>query len=270
MSSVNEILTRLNLSRRDLSNVSLSQLETVFKNLTVKEISTLCAVNRRFNTLCKNESFWKRKVSDDYGIKKKYGDTWRKTAITMDKVDMINLSAKLIDGITYMEILNDTVQNGAITVLDLQFLHLIPYLIHDAADLQFDVHDEKSMQDLADEVLSRDYVNDDVTDLQVGMHDENTIQDFANANLDKPYTSDELNAIFLIKSRAIDVIYATVVIYKGGGIYLPGDTLDDSITAGITTGMDLQPYQFLRDMIDPIIYVMQFSTFSHDRLRLIR
>ncbi len=36
MDSVDEILTRLNLSRRDLNNVSLSQLETVFKDLTVK------------------------------------------------------------------------------------------------------------------------------------------------------------------------------------------------------------------------------------------
>ncbi len=122
------------------------------------------------------------------------------------------------------------------------------------------------MQNLSDKVLSRDYVNDDVIDLQVDMHDEKTIQDFANTNLGKPYTSDELDTIFLIKSRAIDVIYATVFIYEGGDLYLPGDTLDYSITIGIY----LQTYEFLREMIDPIIYVMQFSTFPHNRLRLIR
>ncbi len=70
MASVSEILARLNLNKRDLNNISLSQLKTIFKDFTVKEISKLCVVNKRFNTLCKDESFWRNKVFDDYGIRK--------------------------------------------------------------------------------------------------------------------------------------------------------------------------------------------------------
>nr|QBK93700.1 MAG: F-box-like protein [Pithovirus LCPAC406] len=234
MASVNEILTRLNLNRRDLSNVSLSQLETVFKDLTVKEISTLCAVNRRFNTLCKDESFWRNKVFDDYGIKKKYGSTWRQTAITMDKVNMINLGTKWIDGRTYREILDDALKNGADTVLEAQIQYLLPYVdgIDNATNLQFDFHDEKE------------------------------IQDFVADELGKHYTYDELIDILLIKSSEIDVIYTTVLTYKGEhNLYLPGHTITD-----VTTGTALQSYSFLRDMIDPVIYVMQFSSFSNDKL----
>nr|QBK92600.1 MAG: F-box-like protein [Pithovirus LCPAC401] len=234
MSSVNEILARLNFSNRDLNNISLSQLRTIFQDLTVKEIATLCAVSRRFNTLCKDESFWRNKVSDDYGIHKKYGSTWRQTAINMDKVNMINLGSKWISGRTYREILDDALQNGADSVFEAQIQYLFPYgdEVDYAVHLQFDVNDEKSIQDFANEVLGKDY------------------------------TEDELNDILLIKSSEIDVIYATVLTYKGEqNLYLPGNTITDT-----TTGNALLSYDFLRKMIDPIIYVMQFSSFSAERL----
>nr|QBK93992.1 MAG: F-box family protein [Pithovirus LCPAC406] len=118
---MNEILAKLRLERQDLNRISSSQLRSVFSDLTVKEISILCGVSKKFNTICKEESFWRTKVLDNYGIEKKYGDTWRQTAINMDKVNMINLGDKWIDGRTYREILGDTVQNGAFTILDLQF-----------------------------------------------------------------------------------------------------------------------------------------------------
>ncbi len=234
MTSVSEILARLNLSNRDLNNISLSQLRTIFQDLTVKEISSLCAVNRRFNTLCKDESFWRNKVSGDYGIKKKYGDTWRETAITMYEVNMINLGAKWTNGKTYREILNDALQNGSGSIIRAQTLYLLPYAKYQPAinDILFDALDEKE------------------------------IQDFANSFLHKPYTDEELNSILLVKSNEIDVIYTTVRIYKGKGLYLPGVT----IRGTTTTGDALLSYDFLRKMIDPIIYVMQFSSFSAERL----
>ena len=75
--SVDEILERLRLKRKDLNNLSTSQLKTIFLNLTIKEISSLCRVSRKFNRVCEDESFWKIKVADAYGIEKKYGSTWR-------------------------------------------------------------------------------------------------------------------------------------------------------------------------------------------------
>ena len=233
MASVSEILSRLNLSSRDLNNISLSQLKTIFRDLTVKEIATLCTVSKRFNTLCKNESFWRNKVFDDYGIEKKYGDTWRQTAINMDKVDMINLGAKWIDGRTYMEILDDALKNGADVITDLQLEYLRSWF------------DNKRDSEY---MLSR-------------LDDEKQIQSFSEIYEDTFQTDDGTHSIFLIKSSEIDVIYATVLTYKGKGLYLPGDTITDT-----TTGDSLLSYDFLRKMIDPIIYVMQFSSFSPERL----
>nr|QBK92602.1 MAG: F-box family protein [Pithovirus LCPAC401] len=194
-------------------------------------------MNKRFNTLCKDESFWKRKVSDDYGIKKKYGDTWRQTAINMDKVDMINMNGVWIDGRTYMEILDDALQqNDTDSVSDLQAQYLLPL----ANESKYDAFD-----------LNHRVENDD-TQLQV----------FANRVLGRNYTENELNDIYYIKNREMNVIYAAILTYRrGGSLYLPGDT-----DTGQNIGTSLQSYEFLREMIDPVIYVMQFSSFSDDKL----
>nr|QBK93249.1 MAG: F-box family protein [Pithovirus LCPAC403] len=230
MASVSEILAKLNLNRRDLSNVSLVQLETIFKDLTVKEISTLCTVNKRFNTLCENESFWRNKVSDDYGIHKKYGKTWRETAINMDKYDMINLDDVWINGKTYMEMLDWALQDGTDIIIDSQTEYLCPYANDDVCNL-----DELSF--LAD--------------------DDAILQNFANEVLDRDYTEDELDVIFYIKNREMNIIYATVDTYKNENGYLPGNESD---TAS-------QSYEVLREMIDPILYVMQFSSFPKEKLK---
>ena len=240
MASVSDILTKVRFNLQDLNNVSLAQLETVFLDLTVKEISLLCAVNKRFNTVCENESFWKNKVLNDYGIHKKYGDTWRQTAINMDKVNMINLNDKWIDRRTYREIFDDALQqNNSEFVHYLQERYLLPYANNDStnvADLQF-------------------WTGNEDTQLQI----------FANRVFGRNYTKDELNDIFYIKNREIRVIHTSVLTYRrGGSLYLPGDT-DTSQNIGTT----LQSYEFLREMIDPMIYVMQFSSFSHDKLNTV-
>ena len=239
MASVNEILARLNLNRRDLSNISLVQLRTIFQDLTVKEISTLCAVSRRFNTLCKDESFWRRKVSDDYGIHKKYGNTWRETAINMGKVDMINLNGVWINGRTYMEILNDSLQNGADVITDLQLEYLSSYV--------------------ADSIDTGDPDDIPEQDLLFDKHEEKSIQGLANRSLGRYFTENELNEILHIKSEEMYVIYAAVLAYNSETPYLPGTMLrSDSIVPG------LQSYDFLFNMIDPILYVMQFSSFGNN------
>nr|QBK93163.1 MAG: F-box-like family protein [Pithovirus LCPAC403] len=237
MSSVDEILSKLRLKFQDLNNLSSSQLRDIFLNLTVKEILRLCMVNRKFNTICGDDSFWRIKVLNDYGIEKKYGDTWKQTAIVMDKVNMINLGTKWIDGRTYIEILNDALQNGASSVLDLQKSYLVDYV-----DNQHNV----------DHIL-------------LELHDEKSIQDFAYDEFGEQFTDDDLGDIVYIKSREMMVIYATILTYKGQSSYLPGDTIEGDLT----TGTSLQSYEFLREMIDPIIYVMQFSSFSVDRLNLV-
>lgn len=236
--SVNEILTKLHFKIQDLNELPSSQLRNVFSNLSVKNILILCSVNQTFNTACNEESFWRLRVLDDYGIEKKYGDTWRETAIIMDKVNMINLNDKWIDNRTYREILDDSLQNGTDIIMRLLFKYLDPYVNHsedDICHLHCELNDEKSMQEYANEVLKRDY------------------------------TSDELDTIFRIKAKEIYVIYAAVYIYKGA-LFLPGE-LGGGLMCIITTGTALKSYEFLRKMIDPMLYVMQFSSFSIDKLR---
>ena len=232
MATVSEILAKLNLNVRDLNNVSLSQLETVFKDLTVKEISKLCVVNKRFNTVCENESFWRSKVSDDYGIRKKYGDTWRETARNMYKVGMINLNGVWIDGRTYREILDDALQNGSDVVKGLPTKYLLPYVNNNENDAYF-------------------------LRYLIG-HNENALQDFANQTYNKTYANEAIDNILLINSEEINVIYTSVLTYEGTNKHLPGECY--------TFVHDTLSYEFLHEMIDPILYVMQFSSFPNNEI----
>ncbi len=232
MASVSEILARLNLNRRNLDNLSTSQLETVFSDLKVREISLLCRVSRKFNELCKDESFWRNRVLNNYGIDKKYGNTWRETAKNMDEINMINLNGVWIDGRTYREILDDAVQNGADVIRGLPEHYLLRYV---------------------------DNNEDDASFIQFELQDEKALQDFADTELDRSYTDDELSDILLINSVEINIIYTAVRTYGGVKGRLPGDAHD-------TIAQVTQSYEFLRAMIDPILYVMQFSSFQRNKL----
>ena len=84
----------------------------IFLNLTVKEIFKLYRINSTFNNECTKELLWKFKVKMDYGIKKKYGKTWKATARLLSKSNMINLDKKHACGKTYAQILNIALMKG--------------------------------------------------------------------------------------------------------------------------------------------------------------
>nr|QBK92397.1 MAG: F-box-like family protein [Pithovirus LCPAC401] len=188
MSSVNEILAKLNIRRKDLNNLSTTQLEIIFSDLTSKEISLLCVVSRKFNILCKDESYWKNRVRNRHGIRKMYGDTWRETAKIMDEFNMINMDAVWIDGRTYWEIMDDALQNGSDTLIGLSMKYLLLY-----------VDDNKEYAE---------HLRGDIRG------DEEDIQFFGNNVNGKPYTDDELDNISLINSWDFDVIYTAVLTYE--------------------------------------------------------
>ncbi len=244
MSSVNEILEKLHFRVQDLNVLPSEQLRDILLILNVKEILKLCEVNQKFNSVCDEELFWRIKVLNDYGIKKRYGNTWKETAIVMDKVNMINLGRTWSDGRTYREILDDTLRDGddADDILDLQY----KYILH---------------------LMNSENNEDDAKFIQIELNDEKSLQDFADEFLGKPYTADEIDDILLANSKEMKIIYASVLTYKGMTPckYLPGNTIGNSVT----TGTALQSYEFLRKMIDPVLYVMQFSSFSRDRLNLV-
>ena len=107
MDTINKILKRVHLEKESLGNLPLDVIQEIFLDLPIKEIMKLCRSNVAFNMVCKRESLWQTKVWTDFGIEKKYWDTWRKTAENLFKIKMINLNKKWINGMTYREIIDE-------------------------------------------------------------------------------------------------------------------------------------------------------------------
>ena len=104
---VEDILRELHMRMTDFEHSSDSTIREMLLFISPAEISKLCRTSKKINRICTDESFWKTKVEQSYGIEKQYGDTWRKTAELFHKVDMINLNNKWIDGRTYAEIVKN-------------------------------------------------------------------------------------------------------------------------------------------------------------------
>nr|QBK93144.1 MAG: hypothetical protein LCPAC403_02780 [Pithovirus LCPAC403] len=98
------------LINRNISELGTDVIEEFFYGINVQEVLKLCRVNTIFNEVCKKESFWRKKVLIDYGIEKKYGETWKKTAILLSDSNMINLRKEWINGQTYGELLEETLK----------------------------------------------------------------------------------------------------------------------------------------------------------------
>lgn len=239
MNSVDEILENLRIRKQDLNNLTTSQVRNIFRKLTVKEISLLCRINRKFNTICNDESFWRIKVLDDYGLNKKYGKTWRKTAEKMFQFNMINLNDTWINGQTYGQLLNQAVETDK--------EHIRDYNIQEKEFLKLIGDDEDIACDFYLDILS-DY-------------DEKEIQELAMDKLDRELTDDELDSIAHILSKEIEIINMVNNLYHSPTFtgYLPG------ITEWYGSKAAKLP-KFPTELIDPVLYVMQLSTFSRSDL----
>nr|QBK93273.1 MAG: uncharacterized protein LCPAC403_04070 [Pithovirus LCPAC403] len=135
--SVSEILAKIRLRKEDLNNLSLSLIQELFLELTPADISKLCVVSRHFNSFCNREPLWQNKVWADYGVNKKYEETWRKTANNMFIVGMINLNKKWINGRTYNKILETALnegKDGATYLHDVQIDAVMDYMDYDIDD----------------------------------------------------------------------------------------------------------------------------------------
>nr|QBK93889.1 MAG: hypothetical protein LCPAC406_02030 [Pithovirus LCPAC406] len=233
MTSVTDILEQLEFKAQDLNYLTPVLIQKIFSTLTVKEISLLCVTNRKFDIVCKQESLWKDKVLSDYGIEKKYGATWRETAQRMSEINMINLNGKWINGETYRELLGEDIELLFITKTNL---------------LSSFVNNDK----------------DAAVELMLNLSEEE-IQYIANEVLGRQFTDDELDEIYHINSREIRVIEAVIlVIYDQSVPFLPGTA--NAFSGSGLTGISVSPKDFILDLINPIMYVMQFSMFSDSDL----
>nr|QBK92415.1 MAG: uncharacterized protein LCPAC401_00530 [Pithovirus LCPAC401] len=123
MSDVTAILRKLRLSRNDVNDLSSDEIYNIFKNLTVKEISTLCGISNKFNSICKRESLWRLKILDDYGISQPLiGKTWRDSAKLFSIFNMIDMGKEWVNGMTYKELLDEADNRGKESLLYLYHL----------------------------------------------------------------------------------------------------------------------------------------------------
>ncbi len=108
--TIEDILRRRRMNIADLESSSDTTIREILILINPAEISKLCATSRKFNRICTDVSFWRMKVKRDYGIQRMYGSTWKKTAINLFKVNMINLNKEWINGNTYVEIVKEALE----------------------------------------------------------------------------------------------------------------------------------------------------------------
>ena len=235
--SVDEVLRKLRLTRQDLNTMSSTGLRSSISHLSVKEISMLCEVNRKFNKICDNESFWKKKVLDDYGINKKYGATWRETAKRFSITNMINLGTRWANGQTYKEVLDEYLDKGADELRAVQ-VEMLNRIFQDEDTAMF------AAIELANDPQDQE------------------IRNFGSEFLSREITDAEIDKIRLINSRDIMVIKSVILIIVHGAIpFLPG-TANRDMEDRMNYNGEAQKHEFLRELIDPVPYVMQSSSFT--------
>nr|QBK92492.1 MAG: hypothetical protein LCPAC401_01300 [Pithovirus LCPAC401] len=105
INSILEDLSDIGIEEEDLGSLDPSSIEEIFLILNTKEIITLCSERRELRELCDEESLWQTKVWVEYGLDKKYWETWKETAVNLSEINMINLNGRWINGMTYKEII---------------------------------------------------------------------------------------------------------------------------------------------------------------------
>ncbi len=108
--SLDDILQKINMNKEDLRSLYPYEIQEIFLDLSVGEISRLCRVNKEFNSVCERESLWKNKIWMDYGLEEKFTSTWRKMAKILFEYKMINLNERWVDGKSYKEILGEVIK----------------------------------------------------------------------------------------------------------------------------------------------------------------
>ncbi len=98
-----------------LQNLPVDVTEKILLDLTIKEIFKSCRTDKKINRICERESFWRKKVTQTYGIKRLVGKSWSSLAKLLENnvgyLQMIDMNLTYLDGKTYMEILNEALDS---------------------------------------------------------------------------------------------------------------------------------------------------------------
>ncbi len=118
MSDITAILRKLQLTRDNLNDLSSDEIDYIFTNLTIRDISKLCGISNIFNNVCRRESLWRLKILHDYGISQPLRDkTWRDSAKLFSISNMIDMGKEWINEMTYRELLEEADNRGKESLL---------------------------------------------------------------------------------------------------------------------------------------------------------
>ncbi len=221
MTSVNDILEQLELKTEDLNNLTPDLIQKIFSVLTVKEISLLCGTSKKFDTICKIESLWRNKVLYTYGVRKKYGKTWRETIKIMSQVNMIDLGKEWINGETYDEILNKSLERDDI----------LEYIDEIRLNALIELFGEENKSKINFTLHELTFESED--QLQLYVEDE------------------EYPALDIIFNQEMKIIHLSLFTLLRNELSL--FTKQDDLFIGRFS---------VAHLIDPIIYIMHYSTFK--------
>ena len=252
--SIKELLTLFNV--RNISELGSDIIMEFFNDISVKEAMNLCRINKQFNEVCKREFTWRNKISYDYGIAKKYGDTWKETAKLLYNSNMINLRQKWIDGRTYGELFDEALESN-----DDEFFRKV-ITKHGVDHVDASVYSE-FVEDLksAEVDLFRRYPNytyDDFDEYGIVLHEN----------------EDELQRNLKVMTREFSVIGHAFAEIRGSDVESTDEYglaclgRQSKYTAGLGNS-ELQNAKNIRLLVDPILYVMTYSLMSLNDLNRI-
>nr|QBK92763.1 MAG: uncharacterized protein LCPAC401_04010 [Pithovirus LCPAC401] len=232
--TVEDILRQRRMNITDLESSGDNTIREILLLINPVEISRLCATSRKFNRICTDVSFWRVKVKQDYGIEKKYGTTWKETAVSLFKVNMINLNNRWINGSTYVEMVKEIVKKK------------------DSAGYMGRLQYEYYPEDISREVLFTGKIFIPNGDIQ---------NDIIN-QMDRDLTNEEIETLKNVFTSEFAIIYrAFFEIERSYSIPLSREAyFDDTTQFGGHLAYILQPF------IDVYPYIMLFSSLSSHEL----
>nr|QBK92627.1 MAG: uncharacterized protein LCPAC401_02650 [Pithovirus LCPAC401] len=244
MASVNEILNLLRL-KKDLSS---TEIQEILFDLNTDEIAILCRTDKRFDTVCQRESFWKNRVTSQYGVDVPIlGKTWRDTDRIFFQSLMMDLGEEWINGMTYKELIEEAYDRGPESLLYLQNLKM--KTLTEVLEMKIDPFWEFYI----DEGYGREMIDDLIED---------------------DHQKDKL--VSSVLTRELGIIAAAVAIRYFSYPELPGvvseqhqsvskDFINTTYTGNKRKYNDAISV-IIDGMFDYIPYLMMFSTMSDDDL----
>ena len=103
--SIEELLELFGI--QNISQLNDELIYIYFDDMSYGELMKLCGKNKQFKIACRDESMWKKKVKNDYGIVRIYGISRKETAHLLFESNMINLNANWVNGKTYRELFEE-------------------------------------------------------------------------------------------------------------------------------------------------------------------